>query len=144
MNIKPQVGADNKTVDLSLFPELVEFEGFINYGDRIFIPSSRGPVLLSENKIEQPVFNTRRVNTKVLNKDGYTVVLGGLLREDVQKVSDKIPGLGDIPIVGRLFRSEAERTQKKNLLIFVTTRILRPDGEPYNQVNIEQLSQVNF
>ncbi len=141
MNIKPQVGSDNRTVDLSLFPEVTEFEGFINYGDPIFIPSRSGPVLLSENKIEQPVFNTRRVNTKVLNKDGYTVVLGGLLREDVQKVSDKIPGLGDLPILGRLFRSEAEKTQKKNLLIFVTTRILRPDGELYNQIDIGQLSR---
>jgi general secretion pathway protein D len=64
-----------------------------------------------------------------------------LLREDVQKVSDKVPGLGDIPILGRLFRSEAEKTQKKNLLIFVTTRILRPDGEPYNQVDLGQLSR---
>jgi general secretion pathway protein D len=141
MNIKPQVGADNRTIDLSLFPELTEFEGFINYGDPIFIPSRRGPVLLSENKIEQPVFNTRRVNTKVLNRDGYTVVLGGLLREDVQKVSDKIPGLGDLPLVGRLFRSEAEKSQKKNLLIFVTTRILRPDGEPYNQIDLGQVSR---
>ena len=69
--IKPQVTADNKTVDLSLFPEVTDFEGFINYGSAIFVANPDGTQsLLSNNVINQPVFNTRRVNTKVLIRDG--------------------------------------------------------------------------
>jgi general secretion pathway protein D len=60
--------------------------------------------------------------------DGQTVVLGGLLAEDVQKFKDKVPVLGDIPFLGRLFRSESTRTTKKNLLIFVTPTIIDPSG----------------
>ena len=62
--------------------------------------------------------------------DGSTVALGGLIREDVQKVQDKVPILGDIPYAGRLFRSDVDQKLKKNLIIFVTPRILTPDGQP--------------
>ena len=82
------------------------------------------------NTINQPVFSTREVNTFVTVWDGQTVALGGLIREDVQKVQDKVPFLGDVPIAGRLFRSEADQKLKKNLVIFVTPRILDADGQP--------------
>jgi general secretion pathway protein D len=62
--------------------------------------------------------------------DGQTVVMGGFIREDSQKIQDKIPLLGDIPLVGRLFRSESERSIKRNLVIFTTARIIKPDGKP--------------
>ena len=62
--------------------------------------------------------------------DGNTVVLGGLMREDVQKVEDKTPILGDIPIIGRLFRSSVDQHLKRNLVIFVTARLMKPDGDP--------------
>jgi len=70
------------------------------------------------------------VTTSVSIWDGQTVVLGGLMREDVQKVNDKVPGLGDLPLVGRLFRSQVEQHIKRNLVIFVTARLLNPAGEP--------------
>ena len=56
--------------------------------------------------------------------------LGGLLSEDVTKHRDKVPLLGDIPFFGRLFRSESSKTDKRNLLIFVTPRIIDPAGNP--------------
>jgi general secretion pathway protein D len=128
LTVRPQVGADNRTIDLSLLPEITDFEGFINYGDPIFANG----VLLTPNVINQPVFNTRKVNTKVFVQDGNTVLLAGLIREDTQEVNEKLPVLGDIPFIGRLFQSKANKSIKKNLLIFVTTRILRPDGDPFN------------
>ena len=70
------------------------------------------------------------MNTFVTVWDGQTVALGGLIREDVQKVQDKIPFLGDIPLAGRLFRSDVDQKLKKNLVIFVTPRILNPEGQP--------------
>jgi general secretion pathway protein D len=131
--VKPQVTADNKTVDLSLFPEVTDFEGFINYGSEIFVPNPDGTSsLLSTNPINQPVFNTRRINTKVLIHDGSTVVLGGLIRDDIQNINDKVPGLGDLPLIGRLFQSKAITNTKRNLIIFVTANIYRNDGELLN------------
>ena len=132
--IKPQVTADNKTVDLSLFPEVTDFEGFIDYGSQIFIGNPNGTTsLLSANDINQPVFNTRRINTKVLIHDGSTVVLGGLIREDLQTINDRVPILGDIPFLGRLFQSKATQSgDKRNLIIFVTAIIYQNDGELLN------------
>ncbi len=136
--VKPQVTADDKTVDLSLFPEVTDFEGFINYGSPIFIANPdgggiNGTSLLSTNQINQPVFNTRRINTKVLIRDGSTVMLGGLIRDDVQNINDRVPVLGDLPLIGRLFQSKAVTNTKRNLIIFVTANIYRNDGELLNQ-----------
>ncbi|NJK91745.1 MAG: hypothetical protein HC904_07935 [Blastochloris sp.] len=141
LNVQPRVTVDRKRVYLVIKPDVVEFDGFINYGARIFgdpdidadgVPLGAAPVL-NENVINQPVFSIRTVeNAQMEIQDGYTMVLGGLIREDISTVEDKVPILGDIPWVGRLFRSKAEQAVKNNLLIFVTVRILRPDGEPFN------------
>jgi general secretion pathway protein D len=64
--------------------------------------------------------------------DGHTVVMGGLIREDVVRFKDQIPLLGDLPIIGRLFRSEGTRSEKRNLLIFVTARLVDPAGNSVN------------
>lgn len=143
LEVEPVVGPDGYTIDLNLVPQVVEFEGFINYGSPIFgalpsislLPGGFGlslgtSVLLTENVINQPVFSTRKVTTSVSIWDGQTVVLGGLMREDVQKVQDKVPLLGDIPLLGRLFRSDVDQHQKRNLVIFVTARLINPAGEP--------------
>ena len=128
MEVDPTVGADGYTIDLNLLPEVTEFDGFINYGSPIM---SNGQVL-TENIINQPVFSTRKVTTAVTVWDGQTVVLGGLIREDVQDVEDKIPLLGDLPWVGRLFKSTAEDHFKRNLMIFVTAKLIDPAGQPIN------------
>ena len=61
--------------------------------------------------------------------DGQTVVLGGLMREDVQKTEDRAPILGDIPIVSRLFRTNIDQHIKRNLIIFVIARLINPGGQ---------------
>ncbi len=138
MKVRPQLGSDNKTIDLALFPEVTDFEGFVDYGSPIYVVASNesgdetNSYLVTANHINQPIFNTRRIDTKVLVRDGYTVVLGGLMRDDVQTVTDKVPFLGDLPLVGRLFQSKASQSQKKNLLIFVTCRIYLNSGELLN------------
>jgi general secretion pathway protein D len=134
------------TIDLNLIPQVVEFEGFINYGSPIFginpnlISGTTVPqVLLTQNVINQPVFSTRKVTTSVSVYDGQTVVLGGLMREDVQKTEDKVPIIGDIPLVGRAFRTNTEQHTKKNLVIFVTAKIITPAGVPLNEEEEEGL-----
>jgi general secretion pathway protein D len=61
-----------------------------------------------------------------------------LMREDVQKTEDRTPIIGDIPIVGRLFRTNAEQHIKRNLVIFVTARLVTPGGLPVNQTEEEE------
>ena len=89
--------------------------------------------------INQPVFSTRKVTTSVSVYDGQTVVIGGLMREDVQKTEDKVPIIGDIPLVGRAFRTNTEQHTKKNLVIFVTAKIITPAGIPLNEEEEEGL-----
>jgi len=60
--------------------------------------------------------------------DGQTLVLGGLTSDEVQKTKDKVPVLGDVPLVGSLFRSESQQSVKKRLLVFVTATIIDPAG----------------
>jgi general secretion pathway protein D len=135
LEIEPTIGENDFMIDLRFVPEIVEFEGFINYGSPIFSVGrtaigTASSVLLTENRIEMPVFSTRRVNTSLTIYDGYTVAVGGLMREDVQNVEDKVPILGDIPIVGRLFQTKAENRLKSNLIIFVTAQIIDATGRP--------------
>ena len=68
------------------------------------------------------------MSTHVTLWDGATLVMGGLTREETKKVNDKVPLLGDLPAVGRLFRSSGEGATKRNLLIFVTARLVSPGG----------------
>jgi len=135
MEVDPVLGPDGFTIDLSLAPEVTEFEGFINYGSPINTSATDAlgnptTVTLTENRIEQPIFSTRKVTTAVTIWDGQTVAMGGLIREDVQDVEDKVPFLGDIPFVGRLFQSKAEDHFKRNLMVFVTAKLIDPSGQP--------------
>lgn len=137
LEVDPVLGADEFTIDLNLAPEVVEFDGFINYGSPIQTTSINAlgliePVTITENRIEMPIFNTRKVTTQVTIWDGQTVALGGLIREDIQDVEDKIPFLGDLPAVGRLFRSSVELHLKRNLTVFVTAQLMDPAGMPIN------------
>ena len=81
----------------------------------------------------QPIFSVRDISTKVTIWDGATLIMGWLTREEVKKVNDRIPVLGDIPLLGKLFRSKGESAQKRNLLIFVTANLLSPGGSPKKQ-----------
>jgi general secretion pathway protein D len=157
LEVEPTVGPDGYTIDLILSPRVVEFDGFINYGSPIntvattvsgglfdfngniidFVPTISRTITMTDNVINQPVFSTREVTTEVTVYDGQTVVLGGLMREDIQKTEDKVPILGDIPIAGRLFRTTADQHIKRNLIMFVTASLLDPAGQPLIKVDEE-------
>ena len=78
--------------------------------------------------MEQPFFKTRSIETDITIANGATVVMGGLITEERKSMEDKIPYLGDIPWIGRFFRSRSEWSNKRNLLIFVTARLVDPMG----------------
>lgn len=147
LEVNPQVGPDSYTIDLSLAPEVVEFDGFVNYGSEITaagtdLLGNPTQIVVTDNRIDLPIFSTRRAATNVTIYDGATLALGGLIREDVQEVQDKVPIVGDLPYIGRLFRSNAEQHLRRNLVIFVSTRLIDPSGEAFRDQLESQLSTI--
>ncbi|MGB0893101.1 MAG: type II secretion system secretin GspD [Parashewanella sp.] len=93
-------------------------------------------------------FNTRRLTTTVFADSGQIVVLGGLISEEVQESVQKVPLLGDIPILGHLFKSSSSRKTKRNLMVFIKPTIIRDGmtmegiaGRKYNYFRALQLEQ---
>ena len=128
MEVTPTVEDDN-AISLRLRPKVTEFEGFVEYGGTSVAIASDTTVTVPSG-FYQPIFSVRMVNTEVTIWDGATVVMGGLTREHAVRVSDRVPLLGDLPLLGRLFRHEGESVQKRNLLIFVTANLVSPGGSP--------------
>lgn len=81
-----------------------------------------------------PTFDTRTVKNSVLVKSGETVVVGGLMDEKTVEQTSKVPLLGDIPVLGYLFRSSSNTTTKRNLMLFIRPTILR-DSDVYNDIS---------
>ena len=132
LKVTPTVEDDDYSISLDLNPRVTEFEGFVEYGGPSVAISGSTTVTVPPG-FYQPIFSVRDISTKVTIWDGATLVMGGLTREEVKKVNDKIPFFGDIPLVGRLFRSKGESAQKRNLLIFVTANLVSPGGSPKKQ-----------
>jgi general secretion pathway protein D len=124
LDVVPYVLADGYTINLTLIPELLEFDGYDT-------PPAI-PAITAQNVVQLPVvlphFTVREVATTVNIWDNQTVVLGGLISSSIQNEKDKVPFLGDLPVVGRLFQSQSKVTEKKNLMIFVTATIIDPAG----------------
>ena len=144
MSVTPNVENDD-TISLILEPRVTEFEGFVEYGGPSVALGTDGTVVTVPAGFYQPIFSTREMSTEVTIFDGATVVMGGLTRDEVKSVNDSVPILGDIPGLGRIFRSEGETRQKRNLLIFVTANLVSPGGSParqsYRNVNANSLFQ---
>jgi len=138
LDVIPYVSADGYSVQMTIIPSLIEFLGYDDPGQ--FIPTFNS---VAGNSIGQtrtaqlplPRLRVRQVVTSATVWDGQTVVLGGLISENVKRVRDKIPGLGDIPLLGRLFQSSGTSSEKKNLMIFVTPTIIDPAGKRVHDPN---------
>lgn len=129
LQVTPTVEEDEHSITLDLHPVVTEFEGFVEYGGSSLAVAS-GRTVTIPSGFYQPIFSRREVITRVTLWDGATLVMGGLTREETRKVNDKVPLLGDLPAVGRLFRSSGEGAAKRNLLIFVTASLVSPGGGP--------------
>lgn len=127
LSVTPTVEEDEYSISLELNPRVTEFEGFVEYGGQSAAVTTGSTVILPSG-FYQPVFSTREINTRVTVWDGATLVMGGLTREETKRVNDKVPVLGDLPFIGRAFKSKGESTQKRNLLIFVTANLVSPGG----------------
>lgn len=127
LNVIPHIG-ENGTVRLEVSQEVSSV-----------VPGSAGNASgLTTNK--------SLINTTILADDQQTIALGGLMRDNTTTRQQKVPGLGNVPLVGRLFRSDNDTTQKSNLIIFLQPTILRDGGavasvteRKYNQMRVLQL-----
>jgi general secretion pathway protein D len=125
LDVVPYVLADGYTINLTLIPSLTEFNG---YGIVPNIANVTGGLNVVQLPVILPQFTVRQVITTVNVWDGQTVVLGGLITSTTQTEKDKVPVIGDLPILGRLFQSQTKSAVKRNLMIFVTTIIVDPAG----------------
>jgi general secretion pathway protein D len=127
LDVVPYVLSDGYTINLTLIPSLVEFVGYDTPPSIANVTQGTGlnvvqlPVIL-------PDFTVRQVVTTVNIWDNQTIVIGGLISSETASTKDKVPVLGDLPVLGNLFQSTSKTVQKKNLMIFVTATIVDPAG----------------
>ena len=123
----------------------------INEGDSLVLEISQEVSSLSgaagDVGASDVITNERKIESKVLADNAQTIVLGGLIKDDVQQGVQKVPLLGDIPVVGRLFRSNSSKRIKTNLMVFLRPVIVREGrqltgatGEKYRYIRGEQLN----
>lgn len=117
---------ENVGITLTVTPQ-------VNEGDSVVLEieqevnSLTGATLVASAAAADLITNERKIRTKVLAEDGRIVVLGGLIKDDVQSTEQRVPLLGDIPYFGRLFRNDAVSVSKTNLMIFIRPTIIRDD-----------------
>ena len=114
LNVTPRISANNY-VNLKVSPEV----------SRIFDTVSKN--LGVQGTFQADEYDIRKIETRVMIPSGNTLVLGGLVQDDVRNGSTKVPVLGDIPVVGYLFRSDTRSRQKSNLLVFLTPTIVQDE-----------------
>jgi len=115
LKVTPQITPDNRIIlDLDVRDDSV------------------GQVVVASGGVNVPSINTREIQTQVLVNDGQTVVLGGILQTTQREDDNKVPYLGDIPVLGHLFKQTSRQDNKDELMIFITPKILR---EGVNIVN---------
>ena len=133
LSVTPQVDGDQ--IEMELKPTILELQGWQTYdiaGADSAYTWYQGEIGIKFNhdaiQAQLPIFRKRVIETEVTIADGATFVMGGLINETIEDYEDKVPVLGSLPLVGRLFRSEGERAIKRNLMIFVTAKKVEPTG----------------
>lgn len=133
LSVTPEV--DGNEITLGLNPRILELTGWRDYAlapaDYIYTHRLGLERMVFNHKpivARLPVFKKREIETEVTIADGSTIGMGGLMSEKIEDFEDKVPVLGSLPLVGRFFRNEGERVVKRNLLMFVTAKIVDPNG----------------
>ena len=117
LKVRPQINNDG-FIRLSIKPEVSGLNERIDFGDNATLP------LIDSTKTE----------SEVVLKSGFTLVIGGLIKSEKIKGDQGIPVLSDIPVLGKLFKYNEDSTDETNLVIFVTAKILNPDGTTYKDM----------
>ncbi len=146
--VTPTVSSNNYTVQLSVDTDITRMTGWSNYdysiiiGDLLNLPADRSSTNF-QPKMKMPEFSKRHLKSTVKIYDGETVVIGGILEDIASRREDKIPVLGDIPLVGRLFTDTSSASEKVNLMVFVTARLMKGNGLPVREARKQGLFEFN-
>ena len=134
LEVMPFVSADLDVINVIMRPLIRKFTGWDDYSYTVpmKLNDNSEPVNIPNTMI-MPRIEQRTVNTSVSCNDNGTIVLGGMIRDEVSMLEDKYPVLGDLPLIGRFFQSKGRSSQKYNLLIFLSCRLVRPDGSPLRE-----------
>ena len=124
LTVKPDIGTD-RNITLQIRPIFNEFLGWTVYGSGVTGEDDE------VNYVQFAEIYEQDIDTQIIVRHGETVVMGGLIKEKSRDIVKKVPFFGDIPILGRLFRRTATQSEKKSLLIFITTYLVKPTGERY-------------
>ena len=132
LDVIPYVASVGYTIHLSVIPMITELLGYEDapFQNQVIAGVGNTVSAALQQPLALPSIRVRYITSSVHVWDGQTLVLGGLIAENVVKVKDKVPMLGDMPFVGGFFRSERSAPEKKNLMIFVSPRISYPAGNP--------------
>ena len=138
LQVIPEVSQEGQMINLLVNPKVVEYLGDFEYGMQVpYIQYGMTGGVVTSAEVEyyqvsmpQPMFHFREISTYLSVYNGSTVVMGGLITETRNSFEDKIPILGDLPFIGFLFRSTGEYSEKRNLLVFLTARLVDPAGRP--------------
>ena len=127
LNVTPIVDLKSRRIELNMNPVVTALVGWDSY----ITENESGLVEnLPDDVIYKPITTRREILTNVVVRDGETIVLGGIITDETTVNHSKVPILGDIPLLGRLFRNENRDSSKMSLLVFVTCRLVGPDGAP--------------
>ncbi|MRI34395.1 type II secretion system protein GspD [Endozoicomonas sp. OPT23] len=113
----------------------------INEGDAVRLDIEQEVSKVNGRTAVDVTFSTREVKTSVMVRSGDTVVISGMMDDDVQESKSKVPLLGDIPVLGHLFRSTSSKTIKRNLMVFIRPTIIR-DDEMMKQISANKYSLI--
>ncbi len=138
LQVVPELSQEGQMINMLVNPKVVEYLGDFDYGMKVpYIQYGMTAGAVSSAQVEyynvempQPKFHVREINTYISVYNGSTVVMGGLITETRKSFEDKVPFLGDLPFIGFLFRSKGEFSEKRNLLVFLTARLVDPAGRP--------------
>jgi len=133
LTVTPSVGKDSKDITLLLEP-IFRRKSLDSLSSPIIIPGSADEPV----NIERPIIVDRRMWAKVTVRDGYHVVLGGMVSATKKEIESKVPLLGDVPLLGWLFKRKTTRNVRKHLLVFVSARILTPEGKMFKTADEER------
>ena len=133
LDVIPYVLSDGYTINMALIPSDTEFSGYDTISATEIPGFNPGAALAgiangTTLPVALPDFTVRQVIASVNVWDHQTVVLGGLITSTIQTSKDKVPFIGDLPFVGRLFQSQSKSETKDNLMVFVTPTIVDPAG----------------
>jgi type IV pilus assembly protein PilQ len=128
LNVMASVSGDGKSILLALNPKVNTSVQLVTYAT-LTQPSSFAGGSNSTFNISLPTYRTQELSTRVVVKSGETVVMGGVLEREKSTYVESVPVLGDIPILGALFRRRTESDTPRYLLIFVTATIVKDTGE---------------